>query len=228
MDQGAGSLLFWRQRFRGRRRLLCGWSHSRNSDGCTGVGRDRVPASRRSFMRNAGLPIWEHRATRRRVERDGMVGVPPSLPLLALTVLAASLMQREGDVASHNFYRRFREQLDPLDDQPGIPGDFGDWIPSLWRQLERWLNEHLGGASGVVVLQSQEALDHNPYGKNIAAPQSTSRFPGIRSPAPLSLLPSNRCRSRRRRCRTHGASAGPGDMGSTTPTCCRSARSVGD
>ena len=97
-----------------------------------------------------------------------MVGVPPSLPLLALTVLAASLMQREGDVASHNFYRRFREQLDPLDDQPGIPGDFGDWIPSLWRQLERWLNEHLGGASGVVVLQSQEALDHNPYGKNIA------------------------------------------------------------
>ena len=101
-------------------------------------------------------------------ERDGMMGMPPSLPLLALTVLAASLMQREGDVASHNFYRRFREQLDPSDDQPGIPEDFGDWIPSLWRQLERWLNDHLGGASGVLLLQSQEALDHNPYGKNIA------------------------------------------------------------
>ena len=101
-------------------------------------------------------------------ERAGMIGPPPSLPLLALTVLAASFMQREGDVASHNFYRRFREQLDPLDDQPGIPGDYGDWIPSLWRQLEKWLNEHLGGTCGLLVLQSQEALDHNPYGKNIA------------------------------------------------------------
>ncbi len=103
-----------------------------------------------------------------RWERDGMVGAPPSLPLLALTVLAASLMQREGGVPSHNFYRRFREQLDPLDDQPGIPGDFGDWVPSLWRQLERWLNDHLAGASGVLVLPTQEALEHNPYGKNIA------------------------------------------------------------
>jgi hypothetical protein len=101
-------------------------------------------------------------------ERAGMIGPPPSLPLLALTVLAASFMQREGDVASHNFYRRFREQLDPLDEQPGIPGDYGDWIPSFWRQLEKWLNEHLGGACGLLVLQSQEALDHNPYGKNIA------------------------------------------------------------
>lgn len=101
-------------------------------------------------------------------ERDGMIGPPPSLPLLALTVLAASLMQREGEVASHNFYTRFRQQFDPLDVQPGIPGDYGDWVPGLWRQLERWLNEHLGGASGALVLQSQESLDHNPYGKNIA------------------------------------------------------------
>lgn len=101
-------------------------------------------------------------------ESDGMIGPPPSLPLLALTVLAASLMQRQGEVASHNFYRRLRKLLDPLDEQPGIPGDFGDWVPDLWRQLETWLNEHLHGESGVLVLQSQESLDHNPYGKNIA------------------------------------------------------------
>ena len=109
-------------------------------------------------------------------EREGMIGPPPSLPLLALTVLAASLMQREGEVAAHNFYRRFRQQLDPLDDQPGIPGDFGDWVPELWRQLERWLNEHLQGASGVLVLQSQEALEHNAYSKNIAHPLQQAVF----------------------------------------------------
>ena len=109
-------------------------------------------------------------------ESDGMIGPPPSLPLLALTVLAASLMQRQGEVASHNFYRRLREQLDPLDDQPGIPGDFGDWVPDLWRQLERWLNDHLGGESGVLVLQSQESLEHNPYSKNIAHPLQQAVF----------------------------------------------------
>lgn len=109
-------------------------------------------------------------------ERDGMVGPPPSLPLLALTVLAASLMQRQGDVASHNFYRRFRQQIDPLDDQPGIPGDFGDWVPGLWRQLERWLNDHLSGGSGALVLQSQETLAHNAYSKNIAYPLQQAVF----------------------------------------------------
>lgn len=105
-----------------------------------------------------------------------MVGPPPSLPLLALTVLAASMMQRQGEVAAHNFYRRFRQQLAPLDNQPGIPGDYGDWLPELWRQLERWLNDHLCGASGVLVLQSQEALEHNAYGKNIAHPLQQAVF----------------------------------------------------
>jgi len=109
-------------------------------------------------------------------EREGMIGPPPSLPLLALTVLAASLMHREGEVASHNFYRRFRQQLDPLDDQPGIPGDFGDWVPDLWRQLERWLNEYRGGECGSLILQSQEALDHNAYSKNIAYPLQQAVF----------------------------------------------------
>jgi hypothetical protein len=101
-------------------------------------------------------------------ERDGCDGAPPSLPLLALTVLAASLMQREEDVGAHNFYRRFRQLLDPQDDQAGMPGDFGDHIPALWRQLEWWLNDYLEGASGTLVLQNQDDLEHNPYAKNIA------------------------------------------------------------
>lgn len=109
-------------------------------------------------------------------ESDGMVGPPPSLPLLALTVLAASLMQREGEVASHNFYRRLREQFDPSDSDAGIPGDFGEWVPDLWRQLEGWLNEYLRGERGVLVLQGQESLDHNPYGKNIAHPLQQAIF----------------------------------------------------
>ena len=101
-------------------------------------------------------------------ETSELVGPPPSLPLLALTVLAASQMQRDEGVASHNYYSRFRELLDPTDSDRGMPGDFGATVPRLWRQLERWLNDYLEGAMGTLLLPNQDSLVHNAYLKNIA------------------------------------------------------------
>ena len=92
---------------------------------------------------------------------------PPSLPLLAVAVLAASMMDRSAEVGAHNYYRRLRQLLDPSDDLPGMPGDYGPTIPKLWRQLETWLNDTMCGNRGILTLPSDEVLAHNRYRKNI-------------------------------------------------------------
>ena len=92
---------------------------------------------------------------------------PPSLPLLAVAVLAASMMDRSVEVGPHNYYRRLRQLLDPSDDLPGMPGDYGPTIPKLWRQLETWLNDTMHGNRGILTLPSDEALARNRYRKNI-------------------------------------------------------------
>ena len=92
---------------------------------------------------------------------------PPSLPLLAVTVLAASMMDRSTDVGAHNYYLRFRQLLDPSDDRRGRPDNYGETIPYLWRQLETWLNDEMGGNRGILILPSEEALARTRYRRNI-------------------------------------------------------------
>lgn len=102
--------------------------------------------------------LWEH--SERQI-------APPSLPLLAATVLAASMMDRSTDVGAHNYYLRFRQLLDPSDDQRGRPGNYGETIPYLWRQLETWLNDEMGGGRGILTLPSDDVLTRAPYLTNI-------------------------------------------------------------
>ena len=76
-------------------------------------------------------------------QTKGCSGPPPSLSLLALTVVAASGM-------SHfNFYVPLRKLLDPADEGEGVPGDFATEVPPLWKQLGWWLDEHLAGSQGL-------------------------------------------------------------------------------
>jgi hypothetical protein len=74
---------------------------------------------------------------------EGCGGPPPSLPLLGLTVLAASGMSK------FNFYSPLRRLLDPSDVGQGIPGDFAATIPPMWEQLRWWLDDELKGACGL-------------------------------------------------------------------------------
>ena len=79
-------------------------------------------------------------------QRKGYVGPPPSIPLLAVAVLAAAHMARDGHVAEHNYYVRFREVL-------GLPGrgmpSGYDWaFPWLWTQLHGWLDDFNAGKLG--------------------------------------------------------------------------------
>ena len=116
------------------------------------------------------MPGYRFRAIAARCSRwavgDRQSG-PPSLPLLAATVLAASMMDRSVNMGAHNYYRRFRQLLDPSDDHSGMPGDYAAIVPMLWRQLETWLNAEMSGNRGILTLPSDELLDRNPYRKNI-------------------------------------------------------------
>ena len=114
-----------------------------------------------------GYQFWRAAMWCRRWALEDKQSAPPSLPLLAVAVLAASMMDRAADVGAHNYYRRLRELLDPSDDQPGMPGNYGTVVPSLWRQLETWLNEEMGGERGILTLPSDAAIAGNPYRKNI-------------------------------------------------------------
>lgn len=99
------------------------------------------------------LVMPNHRFSRVTVLADrwrsgGCDGPPPSLPLLGLTVLAAS------EMVKFDFYRPFRQLLDPTDTDGGMPGDFDEVIPALWAQLRWWLDTHLGGACGVSTIEN--------------------------------------------------------------------------
>lgn len=63
---------------------------------------------------------------------------PPQVAFLALTVFAASLMESEGSVASHNYYSRLNEVLFGQVIK-GTPQGFNrDEFENFWKHLRRW------------------------------------------------------------------------------------------
>jgi hypothetical protein len=85
--------------------------------------------------------------------RQGATGAHPALPLLGLTVLAASQMGEERTLAAHNYYVPLRHLLDPTDDEKGPPGTFTDHIEWLWRDASRWANDDQAGHKGRLVIR---------------------------------------------------------------------------
>ncbi|MGD2101225.1 MAG: hypothetical protein PVG83_03245 [Acidimicrobiia bacterium] len=92
---------------------------------------DRLDHSTRDLFRSIRR---EHRhwATGERVD------CPPGLPLLALSVNAATHMHSDGEFRHTNYYVRFRELLD-LDGR-GMPDGFDQAMHQLWDDLGRWLD----------------------------------------------------------------------------------------
>jgi hypothetical protein len=81
----------------------------------------------------------------------GGFGCPPSLPLLAVAVLAATRMAREEGIGSNNYWRRFRDLLG-LDDRRELRG-INEVLPGLWEQLTWWLDERHQGTLGRSTVQ---------------------------------------------------------------------------
>src|SRR6266540_4111863 len=89
----------------------------------------------------------------RRIERDCVRwkrlnpdACPPSLPLLAVAVLAATHMARTERVPPHNYYRRFRDLLGLVG--TGMPSGYDEAIPMMWRHLDWWLDYQKRGRLG--------------------------------------------------------------------------------
>ncbi|MGI9100179.1 MAG: hypothetical protein ACR2H2_17085, partial [Solirubrobacteraceae bacterium] len=93
-------------------------------------------------------------STTRRWKLAGSDGPPPCLPLLAITVLAASRMARGSDRAGHNYYLPFIELLDLEVEEPDVIASYRESIPDLWTMLQWWLDDKQNGQLGFSTIVS--------------------------------------------------------------------------
>jgi hypothetical protein len=86
--------------------------------------------------------------------RTAMTGPPPCLPLLAVTVLAATRMHRDEMAASHNYYSRLAETLDEVSPWPATQSlrkqleDEFEVVAGMWEDLNEWLGTPAGATYG--------------------------------------------------------------------------------
>jgi hypothetical protein len=92
----------------------------------------------------------------------GCDGPPPSLPLLALTVLAFGANEKFG------LYKPLRRLLDPDDHDGGMPGDFDYSVPEMWEQLAWWLETHQQGNFGLPTITKHEFYVNVGYSRQQA------------------------------------------------------------
>jgi hypothetical protein len=89
---------------------------------------------------------------------------PPTLPVLALSVLAATRMRSDAQASSNNYYLRLAQTLLPaadehVIDQVRLALRDGAFIPvaDMWRELHQWLGEQ-AGAAGLSTIRDHPAL----------------------------------------------------------------------
>jgi hypothetical protein len=90
-------------------------------------------------------------------QKHGCEGTPPSLALLALTVLAAS------EMTGFNFYGELRKLLGSKVISEGMPPHFDETIPKLWNQLDWWLDHQKDGALGLSTIRQHKTFVNIGY-----------------------------------------------------------------
>lgn len=139
---------------------------------------DELSLSEASGIRDAGASLasavqsvigrhWDIAAVSRRVKNwreSGSEGPHPALPLLALTVLAASRMGSYEGYAPHKFYVPLRKAVDPSDSETGAPGSYLRHVRGLWEDLARWANEDRRGKFGRLTVRDPGVH----YGRGLA------------------------------------------------------------
>lgn len=87
----------------------------------------------------------------------GGEAVPPCLPTLGLTVLAASEMRKTIEVAANNYYDWIVKLLlgGGIDaDRGAVVESYGDAVPSLWKWLQWWLDQKHRGRLGLSTIEA--------------------------------------------------------------------------
>jgi hypothetical protein len=91
---------------------------------------------------------------------------PPTLPLLATTVLAATDMEASEGISAQNYYTRLTQLLVPVGDlavwRSRLEADFPN-VAAAWRDLHQWIIASAGRASTIV---------ENPHPAHIGYPLS--------------------------------------------------------
>lgn len=123
------------------------------------------------------MPSHSYYSLWKRCERwqaTGCEGPPPSLPLLAVNVLAASRMTAQN-AGAPNFYKPYRKLIDSSDDGQGMPGDYDEYVPKMWEQIHWWLKVHLEELRGVPTITRHEHFVNIGYAQQQAVLQASDR-----------------------------------------------------
>lgn len=124
-------------------------------------------------VRDASSPIsgayfGNVETARRQWQRGDRVTPPPILPVLALTVLAATRMHSDAKALSTNYYLRLAESLDP-DAGPAEVTELRDEVRSafhdvvsMWSSLDEWVDAQ-GGRVGASTIRTHERLTRIGY-----------------------------------------------------------------
>lgn len=102
-------------------------------------------------------------------KRGDRTSPPPALPVLAMTVLAATRMRSDGQALSTNYYRRLAESLEPGANplrvtqlKNDVDGSAFLDVVDMWCALDEWIDEQAGRV-GVSTIRTHERLTRIGY-----------------------------------------------------------------
>ncbi|SNS38915.1 hypothetical protein SAMN06893096_103497 [Geodermatophilus pulveris] len=138
---------------------------------------DLLSAVRSRVAASEPLGPWLRQAHRWR--REGRVGNPPWVAVLAVTVLAASGGGRDDGLLIHEraYYKPLR-RLFGLP-QGAQPPDFDNDVRMLWTFLREWLDDDLGGSRGLSTASAPKHLCNVGWAlsQTVLTPAERSRLP---------------------------------------------------
>lgn len=107
-------------------------------------------------------------------ERGDRASPPPVLPVLALTVLAATRMRSDGDALSTNFYRRLAESIEPgasalrvTQLKAEVDGSAFLDVVDMWCAFDKWIGDQAGRV-GVSTIRTHHRLRRIGYPRSQA------------------------------------------------------------
>ncbi len=118
-------------------------------------GPESLAAAVLTRLVNFGDPYHQIALMSARKKLDSPDQPPPTLPLLALTVLAATRMERTAGVAPNAYYHRWFEVtgVSPVSPLGVAMKQHFDSVADLWQQFDRWMKTRAGQDFGVSTIR---------------------------------------------------------------------------
>lgn len=135
---------------------------------------DLAQAVRDASSREPGEYFGRIASARREWVRGDRASPPPVLPVLALTVLAATRMRSDGQALSTNYYWRLAESIEPgasasrvRELKAEVDGSSFLDVVDMWCAFDAWIGEQ-GGRVGVSTIRTHDRLTRIGYPRSQA------------------------------------------------------------